>query len=581
MEKNIKWAIYARKSTESEDKQIQSIDDQIKYLTDMADREGLEIVEILTEAKSAKEPYKRIGFTELIRLIETGKINGLLVWKMDRLSRNPIDSATIQYFLQKEKLLCIKSSEKNYFPEDNALLMSVENGMANQYIRDLSKNVKRGMHSKAEKGWFPNIPPIGYLNSKTREKGAETILTDPERFLIVRKMWDLVLTGNYSLPKVLRIATEEWGLRTIPRKRLGGKSLSVSYMYKMFTNMFYAGSFMYGGKMYIGKHEAMITMDEFDQVQILLGKKGKPRSQKHDFPFTGIMYCGECGARITASKKQKLLVNGLYNTHTYYHCTGRKKYAACSQERLKLAELEQSVIKILEDNLINERFYQLGLEVLGEMHELEIGKRQEIFEAQQRNVLETQRKLDSLLGFLINQTISEPQYKVEKIRLETELTKEKIKLSDTEARARNWTNLTENVVHYARLASEVFIDINTPNQIKREILSSLGLNHRIETKKLFIDLHGWFSVLKKGENELIPQIEALERDKTLTPERRKEAFASFRTKLCAGKDLNLRSPKATDLQSVVIDRSTTDAGPRHKIGCGTIVPYLRKNSRYD
>jgi site-specific DNA recombinase len=395
MEKNIKWAIYARKSTESEDKQIQSIDDQIKYLTDMADREGLEIVEILTEAKSAKEPYKRIGFTELIRLIETGKINGLLVWKMDRLSRNPIDSATIQYFLQKEKLLCIKSSEKNYFPEDNALLMSVENGMANQYIRDLSKNVKRGMHSKAEKGWFPNIPPIGYLNSKTREKGAETILTDPERFLIVRKMWDLVLTGNYSLPKVLRIATEEWGLRTIPRKRLGGKSLSVSYMYKMFTNMFYAGSFMYGGKMYIGKHEAMITMDEFDQVQILLGKKGKPRSQKHDFPFTGIMYCGECGARITASKKQKLLVNGLYNTHTYYHCTGRKKYAACSQERLKLAELEQSVIKILEDNLINERFYQLGLEVLGEMHELEIGKRQEIFEAQQRNVLETQRKLDN------------------------------------------------------------------------------------------------------------------------------------------------------------------------------------------
>jgi site-specific DNA recombinase len=284
------------------------------------------------------------------------------------------------------------------------------------------------MHSKAEKGWFPNIPPIGYLNSKTREKGAETILTDLERFLIVRKMWDLVLTGNYSLPKVLRIATEEWGLRTIPRKRLGGKSLSVSYMYKMFTNMFYAGSFMYGGKMYIGKHEAMITMDEFDQVQILLGKKGKPRSQKHDFPFTGIMYCGECGARITASKKQKLLVNGLYNTHTYYHCTGRKKYATCSQERLKLAELEQSVI---------------------------------------------------------------------------------------------------------------------------------------EAKKLFIDLHGWFSVLKKGENELMPQIEALERDKTLTPERRKEAFASFRTTLCAGKDLNLRSPKATDLQSVVIDHSTTDAGPRH------------------
>jgi site-specific DNA recombinase len=484
---------------------------------------------------SIKEPYKRDGFTELTDLIKSGKINGLLVWKMDRLSRNPIDSATIQYYLQKENLLCIKSSEKNYYPEDNALLMSVENGMANQYIRDLSKNVKRGMHSKAEKGWFPNIPPIGYLNSRTREKGAETILTDHERFNTVRKMWDLVLTGNYSLPQVLRIATNEWGLRTPNRKRLGGKPLSVSYMYKMFTNMFYAGSFMYGGKMYHGKHDAMITMGEFDQVQILLGKKGKPRSQKHDFPFTGIMYCGECGARITASKKQKLLVNGLYNSHTYYHCTGRKKYAQCSQERLKLVELENNVQKILEENLINERFYKFGLDVLAEMHELEINKRQEIFETQQRNVQETQKKLDSLLGFLINQTISEPQYRSEKERLEIELSKEKIKLNETEVRARNWTILTESVVHYARLASDTFKDKDTPNQIKREIFSSLGLNHHIEAKKLFIDLHSWFSVLKNGETELMPQIEALERNKTIGPERRKEASPLFVLRCAPGR----------------------------------------------
>ena len=209
MENNIKWAIYARKSTESSDRQIQSIDDQINNLKVIAKREGLKISEIISEAKSAKEPYKRDGFIKLSKLIEQEKISGLLVWKMDRLSRNPIDSGAIQYFLQKKKLLCIKTPEKNYLPQDNAIIMSVENGMSSQYIRDLSMNVKRGMRSKAEKGWFPNIPPIGYLNSKTHIKGEETILTDSERFKIVRKMWDLMLTGNYTIPKVLKIATDK------------------------------------------------------------------------------------------------------------------------------------------------------------------------------------------------------------------------------------------------------------------------------------------------------------------------------------------------------------------------------------
>jgi site-specific DNA recombinase len=533
MEKNIKWAIYARKSTESEDKQIQSIDDQISFAKELATREGLKVVEIISESKSAKVPYKREEFARLTAMIDKGEITGLIVWKMDRLSRNPIESGAIQYYSQQEKLKCIITAEKKYWPEDNALIYAVEQGMANQYVRDLSKNVKRGMKSKAEKGHFPNIPPIGYLNSKKHEKGAETILTDNERFLTVRKMWDLMLTGNYSLPQVLKIATDDWGLRTPNRKRLGGKPISVSYMYVMFTNIFYTGNFMYAGKMYEGKHERMITMDEFDAVQVILGKKGRPRAKTHEFPFTGVMSCGECGARITATEKKKFVkAKGALNTYIYYHCTGRKKYIKCSQERLKVEELEETVQSLIKENQISEKFYKLGLEVLGEMHELETGNRQQIFETQQRNVEETQKKIDGLLGFLINQTISEPVYRSEKEKLEVELTREKIKLSETEKRAKSWTTLTENVVHFARSASLAFKDGD--NQTKREIFSSLGLNHRLKSKKLLIDLHSWFAVLKKGEIELSTEIEALELNKTLNAKGRSEAFASLRPRLCVG-----------------------------------------------
>ncbi len=549
--KKITWIIYARKSTESEDRQIQSIDDQINYQKETAEREGLNVIKIIKESKSAKEPHKRDGFTELVKLIEEGKVNGVLTWKMDRLSRNPIDSATIQYFLQKKKLLCVKTAEKNYLPEDNALIMSVENGMANQYIRDLSKNVKRGLTSKAEKGWFPNIPPIGYLNSKTREKGSETILVDEQRFHLVRKIWDLMLTGTYSPPKVLEIASNEWGLKTPPRKKLGGRPISRSHIYTMLTNDFYAGYFHYGGKTYIGKHKAMITMDEFEKVQVILGKKGRPKTQFNDFPFTGIMKCAECGASVTASRKMKLVKGtGQVVPYIYYHCTKRKLNVKCKSRPVTLCDMEKNITDIIESNLIDPEFYKLGLETLKDMHSLEINKRQQIYETQLRNVEETQKKIDRTLGFLLDGTITKEQYNLQKKEFEDELMREKQKLSETEARARNWTELTENVLHFSSLAMEALKDGNV--QIKREILSSIGWNHRLDGKKLFVDLHSWFKVLKDGEKRLLPEIKALELDKIVDPQRQKEAFASIRPSLCAGLDSNQRRPKPRNLQSRVI-----------------------------
>ena len=533
----ITWAIYARKSTESEDRQIQSIDDQINYFKEVVDREGLYVLQTIKESKSAKAPFKRDGFTELTKLIEQGKVNGILTWKMDRLSRNPIDSATIQYFLQEKKLLCVKTAEKNYLPEDNALIMSVENGMANQYIRDLSKNVKRGLLSKVEKGWFPNIPPVGYLNSRTKEKGNETILVDEERFKIVRKMWDLMLTSNYSPPKILRIATDDWGLRTPRKRRQGGKPISQSEIYNIFSNIFYTGYFYYSGKTYKGKHIPMITMDEFDRVQILLGKKGKPKQQVHNFPFTGIMNCAECGASITASKKTKLnKTTGNIETYTYYHCTRRKKYIHCKAKPVTLTELENNINQIIESNLIDPEFYKLGLETLKEMHSLEINKRQQIYETQLRNVEDTQKKLDRALTFLLDGTITQPQYSSQKQELEEALTKEKAKLGETEERAKNWTDITENVLHFSSLAIEA-IKSKDP-EIQREVLNGLGWNHKINAKKLFIDLGSWFTVLKDGEKRLLPEIKALEMENIVDPQRRKEAFASIRTSLCRDPDLN-------------------------------------------
>src|SRR3989344_674279 len=125
----IKYFIFARKSQESDEKQVQSIDDQVPVMKGIAASYGLEIVDIITESKSAKEPHARADFEGMIKRIQRGEARGILVWKIDRLSRNPVDSGIIQWLLQQEVIRSIRTPDREYRPEDNVLILSVESGM--------------------------------------------------------------------------------------------------------------------------------------------------------------------------------------------------------------------------------------------------------------------------------------------------------------------------------------------------------------------------------------------------------------------------------------------------------------------
>jgi len=185
-DKNLKYVLYARKSSEGEDRQVSSIEDQVKRMSKISREQNLNIVKNNREAKSAKNPGSRPLFKEMLEYIENKKANAIITWQINRLSRNPIDSSKIQWMLQKGKIQEIQTIEKKYLPEDNVLLLSIESGMANQYILDLSKNVKRGLESRRQKGIFPHLAPVGYLN----DKATHTIVKDPQRFDMIRKMWD-------------------------------------------------------------------------------------------------------------------------------------------------------------------------------------------------------------------------------------------------------------------------------------------------------------------------------------------------------------------------------------------------------
>lgn len=526
--KNIRCFLYARKSSESDERQVQSIDDQIGIMKEIAKDFGLTIVEVFTESKSAKAPGIRPVFTRMIERLEAGEANGLLVWKIDRLSRNPIDSATLQWMLQQDIVKIIQTVGRAYYPEDNALIFSVESSMANQYIRDLSKNVKRGLKSKLDKGWMPGTAPLGYLNTKAQARGDNYIVKDPERFPIIRKAWDLMLTGTYTPPQILEKLNNEWNFRTRMWKKRGSKPMSRSTIYRIFTNPFYAGIIPYKGLYVEGKHPPMITVDEFDRVQILLGRKGKPRPKRYQYAYPGLITCGECDGMISATFKEKLLLStGELKSYSLYYCIrARKQAARCSQRRYtNMESLDEQIAQKIEQYTILPEFKDWALAILAEGHEKEVEERTAIHTAQQKALDNAQRQLDNLTGMRLRDLIDDNDFMREKSRLQLEIVRLKGQRQNTETRAEEWQQFTEDAFEFAYHARQAFLegDIET----KKGILAAIGLNCVLKDKNVAIQSQEWLVPIESKYQPIADQIEAFELTKKPYNKRQKEAFASL------------------------------------------------------
>ncbi len=493
------YIIYCRKSSESEERQILSIESQIKELKELAKRLSLSVFEILSESRSAKSPGRPV-FGLLMKKVARKEIKGIICWKLDRLARNPIDGAEIVWALDQGNLGEIITPYNHLTNNSNdKFLMQLEFGMAKKYVDDLSDNIRRGNRAKLDKGWLPGFPPLGYLN----EPNERTIVPDPETFKLVRKMWETLLQGISPL-RIRNMATEEWGIRARIQKRRGGGRLSVASIYKIFGNSFYYGVIQRREGVFQGKHVPMITEEEYWRAQEILGRKGKPRPKEYNFAFTGLIRCGECGGFITAEEK----INRQGRHYTYYHCTKKNRERKCSQKTIRLEVLEQQIADFFERIYVPENILNLAIEYLKK--ESEVGKQTaaDMKKSLDRTLRTCLRKIENLNQMRISDLISDEEYVQEKKKLIDEKMglEEKIKKGDFSGEAINQRTIGTFV--FAQSAKEQFYT-GTVDE-KRCLLREIGSNLLLKDKKLTIHAEKPFVLLENSLPVVREEIERIE-----------------------------------------------------------------------
>ncbi len=316
-----KYFLYARKSTEADDRQVMSIEAQLFELREFARKENLCILTEYTESKSAKTPG-RIQFNLMMARIESSREPmGIISWHPDRLARNSIDGGRIIYAVDTQKVVSLRFPTFWAEPTPQGLFMlQVAFGQSKYYSDNLKQNVERGIRQKLRRGEWLTKGPRGYVNNpKTRN-----IEPDPVVARVIELAYREYATGRHTYHSLSQFLAER-GLVT-----KNGTPLGKFAMYHLLTNKAYLGLVHHKREFFPGSFAPILSPALFEAVQKVLASKARPRRSKvrHDFPFTGLFRCGECGSMITAQ-----FARGNGGLYRYYRCS--KKSGVCSQSYLQ------------------------------------------------------------------------------------------------------------------------------------------------------------------------------------------------------------------------------------------------------
>ena len=450
----MEYFIYARKSTDDEERQILSIDAQLDELRILAAREKLEVVREYIESQTAEKPGRPI-FNEMLKAIKRGEAQAILAWHPDRLARNSVDGGRLIYDLDTGALATLKFPT-TWFENtpQGKFMLNIAFGQSKYYVDSLSENIKRGLRKKLREGIYPNKPPIGYLNDpKTR-----AVNIDPERGPLVRRMFEEYATGRYTAAALLDLVTA-WGLRSF-----NGLTLPLSKMLWTLDHIFYTGVFRFNGEVYEGKHPPLISRELFERVQVVRKKAGRGRYAKHSrFPLRATAHCHHCECQYTAEFKKG---------HEYYRCGKRR--GPCDSKTIRGEAFAQAIRTAMCMASLRDDFTENMLAEAEKEKVADRAKQAALVEQQKARLAELGTLQERLLDVFLAGDIEREEFTARKERY----VQEKVALADAVAKfeTKNASRL-EPVIDFLKASRQAKYDAQTENpEDLRNFCKKVGWN---------------------------------------------------------------------------------------------------------
>lgn len=335
-----------------------------------------------------------------------------------------------------------------------------------------------------------------------------------------------------SPPRVVEILNNDFGYRTPKSRHRGGRPMSESNFYKILHNEFYCGwLYTMDGQKVRGKHEPMVTRQEFEKIQVILRQKGTTRPQTVSLPYRGLMQCGECGSPICLEEKHQLICTGCKHkfahkskdacpkcslkidkmvdpTRLYYvyaSCTKRKN-PKCTQKTTRVEVLDEQIRNYLMSLEISPKVSEWVLSQLKDNTESQVAINTQALLNQQKIVKDAQNNLDSLLIQYTQpenrdrQIISTDSYLKRKTTLEKEKDEALERLLDLSQHTKNFMGDTEEKFDFAVTAPERF---NTGDyETRTEVLRHLGSNLKLLDKKILMDQDILHLFIRKANTDI-------------------------------------------------------------------------------
>ncbi len=364
-------------------------------------------------------------------------------------------------------------------------------GQSKYYVDNLSENVKRGNRQKLRNGVWPSKAPYGYINNpKTRG-----IDIDPELSKVVKKSFQLFAEGGRSFVEISHFL-HKFGI-----KKLDDEPVKVDQVKNMLANKFYLGIMNYAGEYYQGSHKIFISKKLFDGVQKQIEKIEKPRNKGHDFAFSGLAICGECGAAITAEQHVKKYKNGTGQTFIYYRCT--KKLKPCNQKYISESHIEKQLREIVSDCGLHENWEPYFEKWITEAED----KDKLVAEVEEKQldgqIQETEIKLNRLLDGYLDQVIEPEIYKQKKNELFDEKFKLEEKKSQISKNGTVWLEPMRELVNCALQAQKIARAKNNCHDLSI-MAKKVGSNFFLMNRRLSANLNFAFAALS-AEAPYVPQ----------------------------------------------------------------------------